>query len=101
MKIAASLAFVAVLATPALCGDMVVTTEKHSDAVMGQPAKDTVEVTWFGKDRMRTDEGTSITLVRNDLKKMYTIDMAAKTYTAFDLPLDMKKYIPAEMAPML
>jgi len=103
MKILTRLALLVTLAAPALAGDLVVTKEKHSDAspMTGQAARDTVEVTWIGTDRMRVDEGDSITLVRADLKKMYTIDSKAKTYTVVDLPLDMKKYMPPEMAPML
>jgi len=105
MKIVSSLVLLAALASPALCGDMVVTKKKHSDAVQGgpqsQPAKDTTEVQWIGADRVRIDEGDDITIVRLDLKKLYMIDAKAKTYTAVDLPFDMKKYMPAEYAPMM
>ena len=101
MKIALSLASLAVLSSPAWCGDTVITKAKHSDAAMGQPAKDTTEVQWIGKDHMRVEEGTSVTIVRADLKKMYMLDTAAKTVTTVDLPFDMKKYMPAEMAPMM
>ncbi|MSR63075.1 MAG: DUF4412 domain-containing protein [Planctomycetes bacterium] len=105
MKIVSSLALIAALAGPALCGDLVVTKQKHSDAMempgQSQPAKDTTEVLWIGKDRLRVDEGDTITIVRADLKKLYTIDAKAKTYTALDLPIDLKKYMPAEMAPMM
>lgn len=101
----ALLASCLVLSLPALAQDVVVTKEKHTDAMKmpghEQPASDTKEVTWIGTDRMRVEEGDSVTLVRTDLKKVYVIDMAAKTYTAIDLPFDMAKYVPAEMAPML
>jgi hypothetical protein len=96
---------VLLLALPALAQDVVVTKKKHSDAMKMPghevPASDTTEVTWIGKDRMRTEEGTDVTLVRLDQKKLYQIDLAAKTYTAIDLPFDLAKYVPAEMAPML
>jgi hypothetical protein len=98
MKIVLSLASLAVLSSPAWCGDTVITKSKHSDAFMGQPAKDTTEVLWIGKDHMRVEEGTSVTIVRADLKKMYMLDTAAMTVTTVDLPFDMKKYVPAEMA---
>src|SRR6185503_8723287 len=39
--------------------------------------------------------------VRSDLKKLYVLDSGAKTFSAIDLPLDMKKYVPADMAGML
>ena len=100
-----SLAVAAVLASPALAGDLVVTTKKHDDAysMMGQeqPAKDTTEVMWIGADRMRVDDGERVTLVRGDLKKMMILNLTAKTYSTIDLPLDMKKYLPAEAAPMM
>jgi len=103
MNLHASLATLALLAGSSNAGDLVLTKEKHSDAspATGQAASDTLEVTWIGKDRMRVEEGTSITIVRGDLKKLYLIDSKAKTYSVLDLPIDMKKYIPAEMAPML
>jgi hypothetical protein len=100
-----ALAFALALPCAAPPADLVVTKEKHADAVkmpgMEQPAKDTREVMWIGADRLRVEEGDQVTLVRADLKKMYLLDTKAKTYSAIDLPLDMKKYMPAEMAPML
>jgi hypothetical protein len=93
------------LALPAFGQDLVVTKDKHSDAMKlpghEQPAQDTREVTWVGTDRMRVEEGDQITLVRADLKKLYMLDTKTKSYTALDLPLDMKKYMPPEMAPMI
>jgi hypothetical protein len=89
------------LSVPAAASDLVVTTAKHADAMMGQPAKDSVEVSWIGKDRMRMEDGERVTIVRGDLKKMYIVDTKAKTYSTIDLPLDMKKYLPAEQAPMI
>jgi hypothetical protein len=95
----------AALSGPAWCSDLVVTKEKHTDAatLMGQsqPAQDSQEVTWIGKDRLRMQEGDRVTIVRTDLKKMFLLDTKAKTFSALDLPLDMKKYLPAEMAPMM
>jgi len=105
MQIFRNLAFAAALASPAFGNDLVITKEKHTDAakVMGQerPAKDTKEVIWFGKDRMRVEEGEMVTIVRIDLKKMYMLDTKAKTVTTLDLPVDVKKYMPADMAPMM
>jgi uncharacterized protein DUF4412 len=100
-----TLVLAAALSTPVLASDLVITKEKHSDAVkvMGQdrPAKDTKEVVWIGKDRMRVEEGDKVTIVRTDLKKLYILDTKAKTRTSLDLPLDLKKYIPADTAPMM
>lgn len=106
MKTLVRVAFLAGLSAPAWCGgDLVITKEKHTDAasVMGQnqPAQDTKEVTWIGKDHMRVEEGDKVTIVRADLKKMYMLDTKAKTCSTVDLPFDLKKYMPAEMAPMM
>ena len=105
MRLVTTVALVASLAAPALCSDLVITKSKHADAVKSlvgnQPAKDTIEVTWFAKDRMRIEEGDKVTLIRADLKKMYMLDVKAKTVSTIDLPFDMKKYLPAEQAPMI
>jgi hypothetical protein len=105
MQLLRSLALLAALASPALAGDVLIKKEKHSDAVhvpgFDQPAQDTTETVWLGKGRLRSEEGKRVTIVRADLKKLYLLDTQAKTYTALDLPLDMKKYMPADMAPMM
>jgi hypothetical protein len=106
MKRLLSFALAAALAVPAHAGnDLVITTKKHEDAysMMGQeqPAKDSIEVTWVGAGRMRVEDGTKVTLVRSDLKKMMLLDTQAKTFSSIDLPLDIKKYMPAEYAPMI
>src|SRR5262249_17347198 len=49
-------------------------------------------------DHMRIEEGSKVTIVRLDLKKMYVLDTAAKTASTVDLPLDMKKLLPPEVA---
>jgi hypothetical protein len=101
----ARIALFAVLASPAIGADLMITKTKHTDAysMMGRasPATDVTETTWIGKQRLRHESGGQVTIVRADLKKMYLVDTAAKTYSTLDLPIDLKKYIPAEMAPMM
>ena len=105
MRFVATVALAAALSAPALCGDTVITKTKHTDAgkVAGreQPAQDSTETTWFAKDRMRIEEGDTVTLIRADLKKMFILDTKAKTSSTVDLPFDLKKYVPAEQAPMI
>lgn len=105
MKLFATLSLFTALTAPAFSADYVVTKSKHADPVkmrgVDQPAKDSTEVTWIGKDRMRTEEGDSITIVRNDLKKLYLIDSKEKTYKVIDLPVDMKKYLHPDLVPDL
>jgi len=106
MKLA-SLSVLALLAfaPSVLAGDLVVQKQKHSDALkmrgMEEPAKDSTETLWIGKDRVRAEDGDQVTIVRADLKKLWMLDTKAKTYTALDLPVDMKQYLPAEVAPMM
>lgn len=101
----ARIALIAVLSSPAIGSDLLVTKTKHTDAysMMGRkvPAQDSNEVTWIGKQRLRHEEGDRVTIVRADLKKMYVLDAKAKTYSTLDLPIDLKKYLPAEAAPMM
>ena len=103
MRLLTTVALSALFSAPAFCADLVITKSKHADAVKmpghEQPATDTAEVTWFGKDRMRNEDGDHVTIVRADQKKMYLLDVKAKTVSTIDLPLDMKKYMPPEMAP--
>ena len=105
MRFIAAVALTALFSVPAFCADLVITKSKHTDAMKigpkEQPASDTTEVTWFAKDRMRSEDGNNVTIVRADLKKMYMLDMKAKTVSTIDLPFDMKKYMPPEMAPMM
>jgi len=105
MRLAASIAFTALISAPAFCSDLVITKSKHQDAIkapgVDQPASDTTEITWVGKDRMRNEDGDKVTIVRLDLKKMFILDTKAKTVSTLDLPFDMKKYLPPEAAPMI
>jgi hypothetical protein len=105
MRLVASAALLTLISTPAFCADLVITKSKHQDALkmpgMDRPAQDSTEITWVGKDRMRMEDGDHVTIVRADLKKMYMLDVKAKTVSTVDLPFDMKKYLPPEMAPMM
>ncbi len=80
--------------------DTKVVQETHTGSMMGQPASDTQTTTWIGKDRMRADTGTGSMIVRLDQQKLYQIDNSAKTYSEVDLPVDLAKIMPPEMAGM-
>lgn len=81
--------------------DVKMTQKQHTDAfaMMGQsqPASDETAVIWVGKDRMRSDSGGESLIIRLDQKKMYMVDHRAKSFSAVDLPVDMKALMPAGM----
>ncbi len=83
--------------------DTLIVKKVHSDGLpsMGQPAQDATQTTWIGADRMRMDTGTSALLVRLDQKKLYVLNGDAKKAFVVDLPIDFKKLVTAEQAPIL
>lgn len=105
MRIGSLFAALCLLTLPVFAGDLVVHGTRHQDAAkeMGRdvPAEDTTSVTWIAKDRMRQETGNEVVIVRGDQKKMYRLDLEAKTYQAIDLPIDLKKYLPAEQYKMM
>lgn len=100
----AALALAALAAAPA-AADRLLTLKSHTDAmqVMGQntPAQDDIHHYWFGSDAIRQDTGAVSTIIRFDQKKMIWINHDEKTYSTLDLPIDFKKLVPPEMAPMM
>src|SRR5262245_49025825 len=105
MRTLIGLALVAALTGPALASDLFIQKEKHTDAVplgdQTRPARDSALTLWIGQDRMRSEEGNKVTIVRMDLKKMFILDTDAKTVSTVDLPLDLIKYAPPEAAPVI
>jgi hypothetical protein len=57
--------------------------------------------TWMAKNKTATKTDKSISILNLDLKKMYIITPATKTYIELDLPLDMTKLIPAQQMQMM
>ncbi len=102
--LAAVVAAAVVLAAPA-AADKVVTLKSHTDAMamMGQktPAKDEVYKYWFGTDAVRYDAGNLSTVVNFGAKNLIYIQHDTKIFSVIDLPVDFKKLVPPEMAPMM
>lgn len=94
-------ALLALLASPALA-DLQLVKKTRSDASKAgdkeTPAKDSKTTIWMAKDRMHVASDEMTAIVRLDQKKLILIDDKAKTWTAIELPLDMKKYVPPELA---
>jgi hypothetical protein len=92
------------LAGPA-AADQVLTYLTHTDemSVMGQktPAQDVTQEYWFGASGVRFDAGPTTVITRADQKKLYFLNHDAKTFSAIDLPFDLKSLVGPEMAPMM
>ena len=97
-------ALAAALGAPAFA-DQVLTVANHTDAfsMMGQtePAKDETHRYWFGEQAIRYDAGDSSFIVNLANKKMYMVNHPDKDYSTIDLPVDFKKLVGPEMAPMM
>src|SRR5436190_21282847 len=106
MKTLRTLTSAALLCAPVFAAptDTMMVRKSHTDAyTVGSkevPAKDETQTVWVSKDRVRLESDENSVLLRLDQKKMYLIDPKTKTYNTIDLPFDMKKYMPAEMAEM-
>jgi hypothetical protein len=96
-------AFLALLGAPAFA-DLQLVRKSHTDAYKSfgkdVPAKDAQSTIWFAKDRLHIESEGMNAIVRLDQKKLILLDSKEKTWTAIDLPFDMKKYLPPEMAGM-
>ena len=93
---------VVLLAAGFVSADIKVVKMTHRDgfSIMGQdqPAADQEEVTWIGADRLRSNQGDTSAIVRLDTKKLIIINHADQTFNAIDLPLDISKFLPPQMA---
>lgn len=106
MKSLLHLAFAAFAAAlPASAADLVITqTEKTEGAKVAgvqRAGKEKTEVLWVGKDRLRSEVGSRVTIVRADLKKLYLLDTHAKTFSAVELPIVIEKHLPPAVAEAL
>jgi hypothetical protein len=93
---------IAMLVSAGLAGaDVKVVQHHHQDAfsMMGQnqPASDEEHVTWIGDGKLRMDQGATSTIVDLDAKKMFIVKHDDASYTAVDLPVDLKSLLPPGM----
>ena len=94
--------FVVLLTAGAAAADIKIVKMAHRDGftMMGQtqPPSDVEQTTWIGADRMFMDQGDTATIVRTDTGKLIVINYTHKTYSILDLPIDLEKLLPPEMA---
>jgi len=97
--------FVVLVSAGFAAADIKVVKMTHQDGftIMGQtqPPEDREQTTWIGDNKMFMDQGSTVTIVRLDLMKLYVIDHDTKSYHVLDLPIDLSKLVPPEMQPML
>jgi hypothetical protein len=100
-----AVSFMIVMTSGIAAADLKVVKQTHRDGftMMGQtqPAEDTEQITWIGKDRMKMNQGDTATIVRLDTKKLYVVNHSTQTFHVLDLPIDLASLVPAEMKPML
>lgn len=91
------------LATASFAADTYVKQKFHQDAMAmaGQPAKDDINHIWIADTKMAMHGPDQSIIINLDIKKMFWISHKGKSYVEMDLPLDMSKYIPAQMAQMM
>lgn len=97
----AALALLApVLVAPIVRADVFLTRNVHVDATTNAngealPARDEVQSTWIGKDKVRTESGGLTYIVRLDQKKLYIVRNDG-THSVLDLPVDVTRYVKPE-----
>ena len=84
-----------------LSADVYIKQKSNVGAFMGQPAKETIQETWLGKNRMATISKDNSMIMDMEAKKIYMANHGNKTYIETDLPLDWNKLMPEQMAQMM
>jgi hypothetical protein len=81
--------------------DVYVKQSSHTDAVMGQPAKDQINHLWISDNKFAMHSDDQSIIIDLDASKMYMIQHKSKSYVPMDLPLDLAKYFPPQMQQMM
>jgi len=90
-----------------LQADYLIKQKTHTDAIsmMGQtqPARDDEVDIWISHDlnKMATHSSKQSTIIDLTKKVMYLVNHTNKTYVQMELPVDITKYLPDEMAQMV
>lgn len=84
-----------------LNADVYVKQKTHTSAFMGQPEKNAFTEMWFGNNKMATISPDQSVILDLQAKKFYMINHKSKSYVVADLPLDITKLMPEQMAQMM
>ena len=101
MKKRIIIAIALIITTSSLSADVYIKLTTKTGSIVGQPARELTNEQWIGDKKMAniTPEGTFIVdLVK---KKFFMVNHQAKTYMESDLPVDISKMLPEQMAAMM
>ncbi len=104
MKTLAALCLAAGLLTSALADTKIVEVRRiDATEVMGhsEPAREETVTLWIGEDRLRTDLGQKVMLIRLDEQRFYILHTPDRRYSVTDLPISLRNIVPDAMWPMI
>lgn len=88
-----------------LSADVYIKTKTHTDAmeIMGQkqPAKDEVSEQWIGDNKFANISSNQSTIIDINKSRLYVVYPQTKSYVEAELPLDMSKLLPEQIAQMM
>ncbi len=84
-----------------LSADVYIKQKSNVGAFMGQPAKETIQEHWLGTNKMAMITPETTMIMNMETKKLYMANHGNKTYLETNLPLDMTKLMPEQMAGMM
>ncbi|MBN2543290.1 hypothetical protein JXI42_10535 [bacterium] len=94
-----------ILSATFLRADVYIKTTTHTDAfeIAGteQPAKDNVNEQWIGENKFASIHANQKTIIDLEKQKMYIIYPETESYVEAELPLDMAKLLPEQVAQMM
>ncbi|MDQ7006527.1 MAG: DUF4412 domain-containing protein [Acidobacteriota bacterium] len=99
-----ALLLAAILAAPTLADTKIVEVRRtEASEVMGhsEPAREETVTLWLGEDRLRTDLGKKVMLIRLDEQRFYILHPEERRYSVTDLPISLKNIVPDPMWPMI
>jgi hypothetical protein len=105
MKKIALIVAAIILSVAFLGADVYIKTKTHTDPfeMMGksQPAKDEVQEQWIGDNKFAAIQATQRIILDLDKKMMYVVYPKTESYVETQLPLDMAKLLPEQVAQMM
>ena len=84
-----------------LRADVYIKQETKTSAFMGKPAKDIVQETWLGNNKMAMISADNGFVLNLDKNEMYMVNHKTKSYIVATLPLDFSKLMPEQMGQMM